>query len=168
MLEYLNTLCQLLVAYPEIFLVAFFILSFVAMMAIWSIIAVAIKNIKEKNKRKKQARDEAQRQLKFALPDKENSFIRERLQQVLNVPEVEAVEEIKTERTCFEFLYAQKLLNQLAEQNVSMTERLELMEINKFLGANLQKIRWGVEDIRAINECFSRILKLSAKYAIVP
>lgn len=166
--KYVYVLRQMLLMYPELFLAAFFIVSFIAATALWSTFTLAIKRAKQKKKLKKQAREQVQRQLKFVLPDKENSFVRERLQQVLNVPVIEDGQETKTEQTRFEFLYAQKLLNQLAEQNVSTAERLELIEMNKFLGANLQQTRWKAEDIRAINDCFSRILKLSAKYAIVP
>ena len=131
--------------------------------AIHRAIVRAWKNRLNKRKQKQQQK----RTVQFALPDKDNSFVRERLQFVLNAKDEEINKgDSSKARTFFEFLYAQKLLAKLSEKQLSTAERLELIEMNKFLGAHLQQKSWNDEDIRAVNDCFARLLKLSAKYAV--
>ena len=160
---YLEKICLILEKYPQMFLLAFFLSCFMGVGLFWAVVAMRLEKRKEKKLLKKQAKRVAERRLQFALPDRENSFVRERLQQVLDVPEEEPKE---YPDTYFQFVHVQKLLNQLAEQKLSTAERLELMDMNAFLGASLQQKRWRIQEIRAINDCFCRVLKLAAKYAV--
>ena len=122
-------------------------------MSVWSI----------KIRQKKAAKIQAQRTVKMMLPDKENSFVRERLQQAMHITDIK---DLPRAQTFFRFLYVQKLLVKISEQPLTTPERLEVMEINKFLGANLHQQNWSIDDVRAVNDCFARVLKLSAKYEV--
>ena len=134
-------------------------------LALWWLFSALEKAWKNRAKRRREKLAQ-KRNIQFALPDKDNAFVRERLRFVLNAEKDETEEDTPKSQIFFQFLYAQKLLVKLGEKQLSTAERLELMEMNKFLGANLHQTSWNAQDIRAVNDCFSRLLKLSAKYAI--
>ena len=54
----------------------------------------------------------------------------------------------------------------LREKSLAATERLEIDELRAILALYETKERLDAEELRVINDAFSRILKLSAKYEI--
>ena len=121
--------------------------------------ALAIKKAVSERKRR---RLESVRKLCYALPDRENSFVRNRLQTALSVPETE---ETGMKRQ-FDLGYARTLLSKVKSAPLSVAERLETDEINRLFGLYLKKDEWTASDYRAANEVLARLLKLSAKYAV--
>ncbi|MBQ7924399.1 MAG: hypothetical protein IJ329_03740 [Clostridia bacterium] len=114
---------------------------------------------------KKKEREIQARQMRYTLPQKDNTFIRARLNTVLQeespIEETENGEEIK-----LRFVYARKLLAKLRETALSTAERLETDELVKIFDLYRQKERFISEDVRLISEAFSRVLKLAAKYGV--
>lgn len=102
------------------------------------------------------------RKLQYCLPDRENTYVQARVNSVLNancgedLPEVEQID----------FGYARKLLSALREKPLSVGERLQAEDIGKSFGVYLQKPRWSVADLRAVNNAFSALMKLCAKYSV--
>ena len=123
-----------------------------------------------RQRRKKRA--EILRKLQFTLPDKENDFVRSRLQTALqaqgvNSPQMSTGNEKQEENTeLFRLEYVKKLLTKLKNAPLTKAERLEMDEMTKLLSAYLKKSKWTSEDVRVVNELFSCLLKLSAKYAV--
>lgn len=113
-------------------------------------------------RKKREAKETSLKRLEYTLPDKENSFIRERLNTVLKTGENEG----EKAETYFRFVHACKLLAKVREKPLSTAERLETDEIDALFKAFLKKEKWNFEDVRIVNEAFARILKLSAKYAV--
>lgn len=149
--------------HPDVCLWIFCVLIVVLSVCVCNALQRTMSAWKEKIRLKKALKEQAKRTLQFTLPDKENAFIRERLQQALNTTDAENTQKAQT---CFEFLYAQKLLVKISEKALNTPERLEILEMQKFFSAHLQQPTWNVNDVRAVNDCFSRILKLSAKYEV--
>ncbi len=120
--------------------------------------------------RRKKRRDAMLRKVQYALPEKENTYIRARLHTVLkgdglldkngNVLREKGVQEN------FRAEYVKKLLMKLQKAPLTKAERLELHEVSLLFSAYLKKSDWTAQDIRALNDIFSYLLKLSAKYTI--
>lgn len=115
---------------------------------------------KEKRDTRRRQRQEIERKVEYALPEKENTFVRERLQTAL-----QPIEE-KGDGQPPHFLHAQKLLWKVRCAPLSVAERLEIEELSQQLKTYLEKEMLSAEEVRKVNDIFSRLLKLSAKYAV--
>lgn len=113
--------------------------------------------------RKNRKNRETPRQIQFTLPDRENTYIRARLATVLN-PEAE----VEQEDACVEvnFSHARLLLHKVWFAPLSPAERLEMDGLEKTLEKYTNVTRFKEKDVRAINDAFARLLKLSAKYGV--
>jgi hypothetical protein len=121
--------------------------------------------LSKRREEKKRARAEEAKRLQYALPDKENSYLRARLNTVLKTPE-EPNTEGKVSEKYFRLEHARKMLCGLREKSLAATERLEIDELRAILALYETKERLDAEELQVINDAFSRILKLSAKYEI--
>ena len=121
--------------------------------------------IREKIDKRKKERAKIERRLQFALPDKDNSFVRARLNTVLRLDERPDFVMTALEND-LSFSHARALLASLREAPLSTAERLETEEIAKMVALYLQKKDFTAQDAHTLNEAFARILKLSAKYAV--
>lgn len=120
----------------------------------------------QKKIRRQAEREKLARQIQYTLPDKENTYVRARLNTVLRVEEEGKMrEEGKTPAIKME--YARKLLTALKNAPLTQTERLEIEDMSTLFSAFIGKEKWTAEDVRLISQLFSRLLKLSAKYAVV-
>ncbi len=142
----------------------FFSLLAVFIGGVYLFLFVALK-IRARIAKRKKERAKAERKLQFALPDRDNSFVRARLNTVLQVDERPAFSSpVLQEGVCFS--HARTLLARVKEAPLSPAERLETDELSKMIALYLQKSDFTAEDARVVNEAFARILKLSAKYAV--
>ena len=113
---------------------------------------------------KKQRRLDCLRRIEYALPDKDNSYIRARLHTVLQAPSEE--NGAKDGAQPVRLGYARKLLAKVLEAPLSAAERLQAEDIKKTFALYLAKEKWDSDDLRTVNDTFSCLLKLSAKYAV--
>lgn len=149
--------------HPQQCFVAFCALMGVVGVCIFYVIQRTMYALKEQMRKKRAAKEKTRRNLQFTLPDKENTFIRERLQQALNNPNIE--KRVQSQ-TIFVFFYAQKLLAQIGVKSLTTPDKLEVMEMQKLFNAYAEQPGWTVEEIRSVNDCFARVLKLCAKYDV--
>ncbi len=119
---------------------------------------------RRKRKERRLKKEEQLRRVQFALPDKENAFVRTRLHTALQVPSV--LEERQALPSIVRFSYAKKLLAKVLESPLSPAERLQAEDIGKIFALYLKKEAIGEVDLRGINETFAALLKLSAKYEV--
>lgn len=110
-------------------------------------------------------REEVLRKLKFTLPDKDNDFIRARLNTTLS-PTAKAANASDGEKKTFRLEHARQLLEKVKNAPLSKAERMEAEELSNLFYAYLKKSKWTAEDIRLLNEMFAYLLKLSAKYSV--
>lgn len=112
----------------------------------------------------KTQRAEIKRQLKFTLPDRENTYLRDRLHTALNGGKEEFFCE-KGEAIA-KMDYARRMLAQIREAPLTPIERIDVEEFARLLIAYERKGGWNASDVKAISEIFSRLLKLAAKYEV--
>ena len=118
--------------------------------------------IRKRREKRRAQRAEIERRIAYTLPDRENSYLRDRLQTALRVPDNKKVstgEPVRLE-------YAKKLLQKVKQAPLLPAERLQAEEIGRVFEEHLQKACWDDKDLRAVNNTFSILLKLSAKYAV--
>ena len=114
--------------------------------------------------RRRKKRKRVNRELKFALPDRENTFVRSRLSTVLNVEFCEA--EKQEEKLAIECSQALKMLDKISSAPLSTAEKIEVGQMQGDLRAFEEKERFSAKEVSSINEKFARLLKLSAKYGV--
>ena len=122
--------------------------------------------------RRRKRRMELLRKVQYTLPEKDNTYIRERLNTALksaNAPLYKssdnAVKELGNKEN-FQTDYAGKLLQKVQEAPLTKAERMEMEEVSRLFSAYLKKSRWTVDDVRLMNDMFSYLLKISAKYSV--
>jgi hypothetical protein len=127
--------------------------------------------IRTQMQRRKKRRAEILRKVQYTLPDKDNTYIRTRLNTALNKANAPVCEAEKTvmekgNKEDFHTTYAKKLLGKIQEAPLTKAERLEMEEVSRLFSAFMKKSRWTVEDVRLMNDMFAYLLKISAKYAV--
>lgn len=120
---------------------------------------------RRKKRERKRRRAEIARRLQYTLPERENGFIRTRLNTVLSVKEKEddTGERVGKPVT---LEHARALLSKVKAAPLTMAERLQFEELERTFALYIHKEDWMSEDLRAVNDLFSMLLKLSAKYAV--
>ncbi len=108
------------------------------------------------------------REFSFALPDRENSFIRERLRGELR-PQQE--KKSQSDAVLMKDLdvhldYTLKTVAKLKTLELTPADRLEVNRISKTVTFYSLKNALSPSETRSLNDCFSRLLKLTTKYAI--
>lgn len=103
---------------------------------------------------------EVERAAKYALPDAQNGYLRDRLQTAL------AVSEGELEENDVGFLHAKKLLYALSEKRLSGADSLIVRKLQKDVGRYEANEYLPSSEKRNITTIFSKILSLCAKYEI--
>ena len=105
---------------------------------------------------------EVERRMQYTLPQKDNGYIRERLQNELKVKGMG--EELKN--VYVRVGYARVLLGKVKAAPLTIAERLQTDEMSEKLTLYRGKEGWTVEEVRGFNDLCAALLKLSAKYAV--
>ncbi len=125
--------------------------------------------IKRKKEIRKKQRAQILRKIQYTLPEKDNTFVRERLNTTLRVnkTEKEPVPLQETEaREIMNLEHVRKLLSKIKNAPLSQAERLETEEMSRMFALYLKKDKWTPSDVRTLNELFSALLKVAAKYSV--
>ncbi len=140
------------------------LLSFLVIVGGGYLTACALRRACVRAQERKKRRAEGARRLKYTLPDRENSYVRARLNTALKGEE----ELLKGEKQSVgvRLGYTRKMLSRVREAALSPVERLDVEEMAGLLALYLHKEKWSGAEVKAINEMFARLLKLSAKYEI--
>ncbi len=117
-------------------------------------------------KRAKARRKKRYRKIEYALPARNNSYIRDRLQTALQTPNRTDDGVYRSEETGLRFGFAQNLVKGLQVEPLTAVERAEVEEMSKILSVCSKKEEWSRGELCVVNDVFMRLLKLSAKYAI--
>lgn len=126
--------------------------------------------VRKKIQARRRNREQILRKLKFTLPEKDNTYIRDRLNTILNVEKTEKSEEKASQMEdgsdSLRLEHVRKLLTKVKDAPLTQGERLEAEEMSKMFSAYLRKSKWSPDDVHMMNELFSCLLKLSAKYSV--
>ncbi len=115
-----------------------------------------------RKKRREKARVEARKKEIYTLPNRENSFIKERLLSI-SVPQTSALCKDGKE---LRLVYVRGLLQKIKGKSLTPSERVQVDGISRYLTAFAMKDEHTCQELREVNERFSELIKLSAKYAI--
>lgn len=119
--------------------------------------------IRARAEKRKRERAKIVRKLEYTLPDRENRYLRDRLHTALYYGRAEKEERAES---VLHLEYVKKLLENVHNAPLAPAERLEAESMARLFHAYLDKNKWTSEDVRAVNDLFTRLLKLSAKYAV--
>lgn len=116
-----------------------------------------------RKKREKQREMELQnKRLEYVLPDRDNGYVRARLNTVLHVGEREE----GLPQGEFRFAHARKLLAAIKQKPLSTPERLQVQDMEKLFHVYLQKDTLRAEEVQLLSDTFAALIKLAAKHAL--
>lgn len=113
-------------------------------------------------RKKRLEKEQAARLEKYVLPDRQNTFVKERLQTALCARPQET---FPTEQA-FRLSYVRRTLTKLKSAPLSPADRVETERISTTLTQRCFQENLTAEQLRSVNDCFARVLKLAAKYAV--
>lgn len=124
--------------------------------------------IKRRTRQRKRLREEQGKRLQYTLPERENTFVRTRLNTVLNVENnhLNAGMDGGDMEKPITLGHAWALLLKVKGASLTAAERLQAEEIERGFSLYTNKESWTNGDLRAVNDLFSILLKLSAKYSV--
>ena len=123
-----------------------------------------ILSVKRKIIARKAKREQVERELQFTLPDKDNSFVRARLNTVLKPQKTEDVETSEIQK--IEFAHAKALIEKLKACRLTTADGLKIQSLIETIGTCATSSTCTTSELNQLSEAFSTLLKLSAKYAI--
>lgn len=118
-------------------------------------------------KKAKARRKKRYRKIEYTLPERNNSYIRDRLQTALQMSNRIDEGVYSREEIGLRFGYAQNLVKGLQGEPLTVVERAEVNEMLKILSVCFEKEEWSRAELITLNDIFMRLLKLSAKYEII-
>ena len=153
-----NLLTLVWVKTPILYAVIYFA-SLLCVCAVAYCIALVCVSASAYAKMRRAEREKIERAACYTLPARENEFVRDRLHTVLR-----EVETDEGERLNVSFSYARRTLLRLRNAKLGLSERLETEELARLFALYKNKELFTTEDVTTLNEAFSRLMKLSAKY----
>lgn len=124
--------------------------------------------LKRRKRERKRLREEGGKRLQYTLPERENAFIRTRLNTVLNMQNDAFNADMgggNMEKP-ITLGHAWGLLVKVKSASLTAAERLQTEEIERGFSLYTHKESWTSADLCAINDLFAVLLKLSAKYGV--
>ncbi len=128
--------------------------------SLWGVGSLILRWIERRRERKK-SRLTAARRVEYTLPERENTFVRSRLNTALNSSREDKETPIEVRLG-----YVKKMLCSVKEAALTPVERLDVEEMSGVVAAYTAKEGWSSADRKAVNEVCAKLLKLSAKYEI--
>ena len=117
--------------------------------------------MRENGTKRRRLQAEIAKRVEYTLPQRENAYIRARLQDGLRVADGE-----KRTSGCARLGYARVLLGKVKSAPLSIADRLMAEEMEKAFALYHGKTSLTVEELRGVNDLCASLLKLSAKYAV--
>lgn len=121
--------------------------------------------ISEKRRIRREKRAEENRRSVFTLPERENTFVRDRLNTTLR-PEEGEEGEYGMEDGKLRLDHVRKMLLKLKTAELSPGDRLEAEGISRLITLYATKDLLSPKEVRDLNDCLAAVLKMTAKYAL--
>ncbi len=126
-------------------------------------VLTAALDLREWVAKRKKYRLEEGKALLFSLPDKENAFLQERLQTSLSQTPPTNEYDLSTQ---LQLEYVRKNIIKLKGAKLSPADRLAVENYSRIVTAYMSAERLSTEELLGLNDTFSALLKMSAKYAV--
>lgn len=136
--------------------------------ALFYLCLLLILNKKEKERLRREKKLQESREEIFTLPDRENTFVKDRLNTSLQAvgEEKRDAEEYDLEESRLRLNHVRGLLTKLKAAPLSPGDRLEIEGISRLITLYATKNLLSAKEIRDLNDCLSAVLKMTAKYAL--
>lgn len=131
------------------------------------IIVAAVKSAAEKRAKKRLRKERMEKERAFTLPDRENTFVRERLDGVLTpriTDDGNAKYDVSAEKMRLE--HVRRLIAKTKATNLSAADRLEINRLSKRITEIASKELLTLQETYELSDHFLAALKLAAKYAV--
>ena len=140
----------------------------IALDALFYLFLLLILKRKEKDRLRREKKLQESRQAMFTLPDRENTFVRDRLNTSLQAAgeEKSEGEEYDLEESKLRLNHVREMLAKLKSAPLSPGDRLETEGISRLITLYATKNLLSAKEIRDLNDCLSAVLKMTAKYAL--
>lgn len=140
----------------------------IALEALFYLFLLLILKRKEKDRLRREKKLQESRQAMFTLPDRENTFVRDRLNTSLQAAgeEKSEGEEYDLEESKLRLNHVREMLAKLKSAPLSPGDRLETEGISRLITLYATKNLLSAKEIRDLNDCLSAVLKMTAKYAL--
>lgn len=140
----------------------------IALEALFYLFLLLVLKKKEKDRLRREKKLQESRQAMFTLPDRENTFVRDRLNTSLQAAgeEKSAGEEYDLEESKLRLNHVREMLAKLKSAPLSPGDRLETEGISRLITLYATKNLLSAKEIRDLNDCLSAVLKMTAKYAL--
>ena len=140
----------------------------IALDALFYLFLLHILKRKEKDRLRREKKLQESRQAMFTLPDRENTFVRDRLNTSLQAAgeEKSEGEEYDLEESKLRLNHVREMLAKLKSAPLSPGDRLETEGISRLITLYATKNLLSAKEIRDLNDCLSAVLKMTAKYAL--
>ena len=103
----------------------------------------------------------------FTLPDRENTFVRDRLNTALRPePPEEKAGEYDLEDGKLRLDHVRKMLARLKAAELTPGDRLEAEGISRTITLYASKDLLTAKEVHELNDCLAAVLKMTAKYAL--
>ena len=112
---------------------------------------------------RRQRRAEIARRVQYTLPQRENTYIRTRLNTALHFSDTGEEEKIQT---AVRLGYARILLTKVQAAPLTVADRVQVEEMGKIFTLYKGKEEWTVKEVNGVNNLCASLLKLSAKYVV--
>lgn len=140
----------------------------IALGALFYLFLLLVLKKKEKDRLRREKKLQESRQAMFTLPDRENTFVRDRLNTSLQAAgeEKSEGEEYDLEESKLRLNHVREMLAKLKSAPLSPGDRLETEGISRLITLYATKNLLSAKEIRDLNDCLSAVLKMTAKYAL--
>lgn len=152
--------------------VAVFGLLYIVAASVLYVCLLAIARFREARRRRREKRLEESRRAVFTLPDRENTFVRDKLNTSLRAEgdaqeaDAEGAEKYDLEENKLRLNHVREMLVKLKAAQLSPGDRLEAEGISRLITLYATKSLLSAKEIRELNDCLSAVLKMTAKYAL--
>ncbi len=156
--KYLQTGAKLLFPYTPYFVIGLILIV---------IFTFSMRAIKEKREKKRLQRERLEKERSFTLPDRENSFVRERLNGVLREKrETDDKKIFAVDGEKLRLEYVRGLISKTKASPISAADRLEINRLSKRITEIVSQELLTLRETYELSDCFLSVIRLAAKYAV--
>ncbi|MBQ9729357.1 MAG: hypothetical protein IJV80_00930 [Clostridia bacterium] len=120
----------------------------------------------KRRKKRELEQEKRARERAFTLPDRENSFVRERLNGALKSLPDDGLAKFDLASERARIGYVQKLLAKLKASPLAVADRLETNRLARSVLEYAEKEKLTLTEAQKLCDCFLSVLKLAAKYSV--
>ena len=135
--------------------------------AFWCFVLLLILSVRERKRIRREKRAAENRRSVFTLPDRENTFVRDRLNTALRPePPEEKAGEYDLEDGKLRLDHVRKMLARLKAAELTPGDRLEAEGISRTITLYASKDLLTAKEVHELNDCLAAVLKMTAKYEL--